>query len=270
MRCFVSSPIHLLWKVQWVAWEENRPFGRGHDIRSADPVGGPSATVDAFPPESAPHHSNWSGAGLPSGETKSVMPDQIQQNKSAPEKPNPWIVPWQKAYQRFLKIRGHPREISLGFALGLFVGMSPFMGLHTAIAVLLAALFKWNKISAALAVWISNPFSAPVIYGLTYIVGARVLAYENSYTLPQEFDLNALLDIIRSAPDLIGVLIVGGIVTGIPLGVAGYFGAYFAIYEYRKNLQPRLNIEKATNIARKIKNRRRRRKRRKKKKKRRR
>ena len=198
------------------------------------------------------------------------MPDQIHQNQIEPEKPNRWIEPWRKAYRRFLKIRGHPREISLGFALGLFVGMSPFMGLHTAIAVLLAALFKWNKFSAALAVWISNPFSAPVIYGLTYIVGAKVLAYENSYTLPPQFDLDALLDIIRSAPDIIGVLIVGGLVMGIPLAVAGYFSAYFAIYEYRKNLQPRLKIEKATDIARKLKDRRAKRKRRKKKKKRRR
>ena len=198
------------------------------------------------------------------------MSDHIHQNQIEPGRPNRWIEPWRKAYQRFLKIRGHPREISPGFALGLFVGMSPFMGLHTAIAVLLAALFKWNKISAALAVWISNPFTAPVIYGLTYYIGAKVLAYENSYNLPQEFDLDALLDIIRNAPEIIGVLITGGVVTGIPLAVIGYFSAYFAIYEYRKNLRPKLKIEKATDIARKLKNRKRRKKRKKKKKKRRR
>ncbi len=214
--------------------------------------------------------SDWPGAGLSSDETISAMPDHFHQNPSEPGPSNRWAEPWRKAYQRFLKIRGHPREISLGFALGLFVGMSPFMGLHTAIAVLLAALFKWNKISAAIAVWISNPFTAPVIYGLTYITGATVMSYENSYTLPQQFDLDALVDIIRSAPDIIGVLIVGGLVMGIPLAAIGYFGAYFAIYEYRKNLQPRLNIEKATDIARKLKSRRSRRKRRKKKKKRRR
>jgi hypothetical protein len=241
-------------------------------------MGGGPISVDASPPESASPRSDCCGAGLSSVKTKSVMPDPIHQNQTEPvhpnqtepEQPNRWIVPWRKAYQRFLKIRGHPREISLGFALGLFVGMSPFMGLHTAIAVLLAALFKWNKISAAIAVWISNPFTAPVIYGLTYIAGATVMSYENSYTLPQHFDLNALLDIIRSAPDIIGVLIVGGLVTGLPLAVVGYFGAYFAIYEYRKNLQPRLNIEKATDIARKLKDRQSKRKRRKKNKKRRR
>jgi hypothetical protein len=194
------------------------------------------------------------------------MPDHIRQSHSAPEATSRWVEPWRKAYHRFLKIRGHPREISLGFALGLFVGMSPFMGLHTAIAVLVAALLKWNKISSALAVWVSNPISAPIIYPLTYLIGAKVLNYENSYTLPQHFDLGGLLDIIRGAPELIWVLIVGGIVTGIPLAVIGYFGAYFTIYEYRKNLRPKLSIEKASTIARKIKSRKTRKKKKKKKK----
>ncbi len=197
------------------------------------------------------------------------MPDHISQNQSGPEVTNRWVEPGRKAYHRFLKIRGHPREISLGFALGLFVGMSPFMGLHTAIAVLLAAIFKWNKFSSALAVWISNPISAPIIYGLTYLIGAKVLNYENSYTLPQHFDLDGLLAIIRGAPELIWVLIVGGLVTGMPLAVIGYFGAYFAIYEYRKNLRPKLRIEKASDIARKIKNRKARKKKKKKRRKRR-
>ena len=49
------------------------------------------------------------------------------------------IDSWKKTYSRFLKIRGNPKEIALGFALGLFVGMSPFMGAHTIIAVFLAA-----------------------------------------------------------------------------------------------------------------------------------
>jgi uncharacterized protein (DUF2062 family) len=34
----------------------------------------------------------------------------------------------QKFYRKFLKLRGDPREIALGFALGLFIGMSPIMG----------------------------------------------------------------------------------------------------------------------------------------------
>jgi uncharacterized protein (DUF2062 family) len=85
-----------------------------------------------------------------------------------------------KTYERFLKIRGTPREIGLGFAIGLFVGMSPTMGFQMAIAVFLAAVFKWNKISAAAAVWITNPVTAPIIYGVTYFIGATSSACRGS------------------------------------------------------------------------------------------
>jgi uncharacterized protein (DUF2062 family) len=150
------------------------------------------------------------------------MPDEFPQNEQRGFRRR-WLEPIKKAYYRFLKIRGNPREIALGFALGVFVGMTPFMGLHTAIAVPLAALFKWNKFSAALAVWISNPLSAPAIYGITYYTGAKVLFIQDGYKLPAEFSIDALFYTLRSAPEIIGILTVGGIVIGLPLAALGYY-----------------------------------------------
>ena len=80
-----------------------------------------------------------------------------------------------KFYRRFIKIQDEPNKIALGFAFGLFVGMSPTLGIQTVIAVSLAALFRWNKISSALGVWISNPITAPFLYGITYLIGTKVL-----------------------------------------------------------------------------------------------
>jgi uncharacterized protein (DUF2062 family) len=157
---------------------------------------------------------------------------------------------FRKAYHRFLKIRGNPKEIALGFALGLFVGMSPFMGLHTAIAVPLAALFKWNKFSAAFAVWISNPFSAPIIYGVTYFIGAKVLLVQDS-RLPGVLNLEGLFDTLRSAPEIVGILVVGGVVAGLPLAVIGYYFALKAITEYRQSIRQKIEAKKA-NIAKKL------------------
>lgn len=179
------------------------------------------------------------------------MPEHFSKNELGGQLPR-WLEPLKKAYFRFLKIRGNPREIALGFALGLFVGMTPFIGLHTAIAVPLAALFKWNKFSAALAVWISNPLTAPFIYGITYYTGAKVLFIRNGYKLPTEFNLDALLYTFRSAPEIIGILLVGGIVVGLPLAVAGYYFALKTIVEYRQSIQRKIE-EKKANISRKLK-----------------
>ena len=163
-----------------------------------------------------------------------------------------WLAPIKRAYSRFLKIRGNPREIALGFALGIFVGMTPFMGLHTAIAVPLAALLKWNKFSAALAVWVSNPLTAPVVYGVTYFVGAKVLFIQHGYKLPSAFNLDALVYTLRSAPEIIGILLVGGVVVGLPLAVISYYFAIKTIVEYRESIQRKLE-EKKANISKKLK-----------------
>jgi uncharacterized protein (DUF2062 family) len=40
----------------------------------------------------------------------------------------------------------------LGFAFGIFIGMTPTMGIQMPIAVFIAALIKWSKISAAFGV----------------------------------------------------------------------------------------------------------------------
>jgi uncharacterized protein (DUF2062 family) len=180
------------------------------------------------------------------------MPDEFSKNERRGFRGH-WLEPIKKAYYRFLKIRGNPREIALGFALGVFVGMTPFMGLHTAIAVPLAALFKWNKFSAALAVWISNPLTAPAIYGITYYTGAKVLFIQDGYKLPAEFSIDALFYTLRSAPEIIGILTVGGIVIGLPLAALGYYFSLKAILEYRESIRHKLEKKRAT-IAKKLKN----------------
>lgn len=179
------------------------------------------------------------------------MPDEFSKNERCGFRRH-WLEPIKKAYFRFLKIRGNPREIALGFALGVFVGMTPFMGLHTAIAVPLAALFKWNKFSAALAVWISNPLSAPAIYGITYYTGAKVLFIQDAYKLPAEFSIDALFYTLRSAPEIIGILTVGGIVIGLPLAALGYYFSLKAILEYRESIRRKLEEKRAT-LAKKLK-----------------
>jgi uncharacterized protein (DUF2062 family) len=150
----------------------------------------------------------------------------------------------QRPYERFLKIRGNPREIALGFALGLFVGMTPFMGFHMAIAVPLAALLKWNKFSSALAVWITNPLSAPFIYTATYFVGAKLTAFSNYLNIPQ-IDHKGLMTVLYKAPEVLMVMVVGGVVLGLPLAVAGYYLSYAAIIKYRKSLKYKLALKKA-------------------------
>jgi Tfp pilus assembly protein PilO len=67
-----------------------------------------------------------------------------------------------------------------------------------------------------------------------------------------EFNLDALLYTLRSAPEIIGILLVGGVVVGLPLAAVGYFFALKTIVEYRASIQQKLE-EKKANLAKKLK-----------------
>ncbi|MFC1534551.1 DUF2062 domain-containing protein [Thermodesulfobacteriota bacterium] len=145
-----------------------------------------------------------------------------------------------KVYERFLKIRGDSKKIALGFALGLFLGVSPSMGFQIGIAVFLAAILKWNKISAAVGVWITNPITAPFIYGLTYLIGARLLRIKKTFNPEQELNLEMISSMLSKTPEVIWALVLGGIILGLPVAVAGYIFSYSAITKYRKNIKEKI------------------------------
>ncbi|MBN2136885.1 MAG: DUF2062 domain-containing protein [Sedimentisphaerales bacterium] len=144
-----------------------------------------------------------------------------------------------RIYHRFLQIRGRPREIALGLALGLFVGMSPTLGFQMVIAVSIAALLKWNKISAAIGVWVTNPVTAPIIYTITYVTGAKFLGHDEVFQLPKEFSFDVVLGLFRKTPEVMLAMTAGGIIIGLPVAIAGYYLAYALITRYRRHAQKR-------------------------------
>jgi uncharacterized protein (DUF2062 family) len=145
-----------------------------------------------------------------------------------------------KTYERFIKIRGEPQDIAMGLALGLFLGVSPMFGLQVWIAILLAALFKWNKIAAALGTVISNPFTTPFIYAATYYVGSKL--FDTGKILPAglAWDFNTLVRILSKTPQVFWAWTLGGVILGLPLACFGYYLSYAAIIRYRTKLRQRV------------------------------
>ncbi len=95
---------------------------------------------------------------------------------------------------RFLRLRDTPDEIAKGFALGVFVGLTPTMGIQIPIAIVVAMLLKKNKIAAAIGVWVTNPLTAPFIYAFEYEMGRILLGMERA-RLPEELSLSIVRDL---------------------------------------------------------------------------
>lgn len=144
---------------------------------------------------------------------------------------NTWHL-LKQGYYHLIRIEGDPRNIAMGFALGLFVGMTPTMGFQMPIAVFFAIPLRLNKISSAAGVWITNPVSAPIIYPINYLVGAKLFNIHMSTDQIVDFSLKSLKYLVVKTPDILLAATLGGIVLGIPLAIGGYYFALSAIRRY--------------------------------------
>lgn len=141
-------------------------------------------------------------------------------------------------YDRFIKLKGAPREIALGFALGLLIGMTPFFGVHFFSSILLASLLGWSKIAAMIGVNVTNVITAPLIYPLNYWVGVKLAGFSKGIDWSTAFKLSDLLALMQQSPLILVDLSVGGMILGIPLAVGGYIVAFRMICLYRKRALP--------------------------------
>ena len=121
--------------------------------------------------------------------------------------------------QRVKNLEGDPHYVAMGLAIGVFVGMTPTIPFHTALAVALAFIFRGSKAAAALGVWFSNPITAPIFYWGSYKLGMYLLGN------PAPFDIKyeSILELLNLGMDVTIAMIAGGIILGVLPGIASYF-----------------------------------------------
>ena len=103
----------------------------------------------------------------------------------------PFVRQTKLNFLRFIRLRGTPEEVAKGFALGIFIGMTPTFGVQMPIAFFFAWLLRENKLAAIIGVWVTNPLTAPFIYASEYEIG-RLLRGMERLSLPTEYTLDTL------------------------------------------------------------------------------
>ncbi len=133
---------------------------------------------------------------------------------------------------RFKRLRGDPRSLAMGTAIGIFVGITPTMPLHTVTIVGLTLLFRASTIAALVAATaISNPLTFVPQYYLAWKVGNALLpgrlSWETLQGLLRIITENGFIDALKAISNLSGdallVMLTGGFILALPLAIASYF-----------------------------------------------
>lgn len=82
---------------------------------------------------------------------------------------------WQNLLNRLKSLNGTPQSIAAGFACGVAVTFTPFLGLHCILAVIIAWFIRGNVLAAAIGTVTGNPWTFPFIWISVLYTGRRIL-----------------------------------------------------------------------------------------------
>src|SRR6185503_206487 len=68
-----------------------------------------------------------------------------------------------------------PTRTAAAYAVGVFFGFSPFLGLHTILGLVVAFAFNLNRVAVLLGVYSNLPWILPAYYTLSTMLGATIL-----------------------------------------------------------------------------------------------
>ncbi len=80
--------------------------------------------------------------------------------------------------EQLLHTHDTPERTAAAYAVGVFFGFSPFMGLHTILGVVCAFAFNLNRVAVLLGVYSNLPWILPAYYTLATTLGAALLQYD--------------------------------------------------------------------------------------------
>ncbi len=135
-------------------------------------------------------------------------------------------------FKTIMSLDSHPGHISVGFAVGVFISFTPpIPGLHTALALIIAFVFRLNKLTCITGSWINSPITVVPSMILAYKLGAWILGGETADLNMSSLDwehLQAVL-VTHSKPLLLGCSIIGFVAA-----IMAYFICYRLVVFFRR------------------------------------
>jgi uncharacterized protein len=141
-------------------------------------------------------------------------------------------VAWLAAsFRELLHLDDPPRRLAVALAVGVFISCTPFWGLQTVLAVVVASVFRLNRAATILGIWLNLPWFAPFVYAAAIKIGflvtpglrgADAASLDLLWSDPSTVSWGMVWSWLRgsSLPLLVGSTIVGLLAAAVTYAVA--------------------------------------------------
>ena len=149
-------------------------------------------------------------------------------------------------FRSIFQIKEPPHRIALSFAMGVFMGISPLLGLHYLGAVLIAMIFRLNKLVAIIGVSVNNPWTIAPLSAFCVWVGTKLLGIKQvlpevdwgsislSSIVMNLTDMEKLMALIKELWPILSAFFVGSFLICTIASIASYFIMLELVKRYRK------------------------------------
>ena len=137
-----------------------------------------------------------------------------------------------------------PQRTAAAYALGVFFGFSPFLGLHTVLGLVCAFALNLNRVAVLLGIYSNLPWILPAYYTLTTMLGAAILGVQVPPGLLKELS-DALTDaswadfrhLAHALTPLLWAFGLGSMIGSVILAVVAYRASLTMVIAHRRHLE---------------------------------
>ncbi len=134
--------------------------------------------------------------------------------------------------REILSVNEPPHKVAAAFSVGIFIGMSPLLGIHTLLGIFLAWQLKLNKLVTLIGVYVTNPWTIVPIYTFGTWIGMKILGVEQIIP-PIDWSHMTLKILVDDFKHLLLPFIVGSTIAGAGAAVIAYILIYWAVKRNR-------------------------------------
>lgn len=126
--------------------------------------------------------------------------------------------------QVLLRLEGSPRRTAVAFAIGVWIAFFPLLGIHTALALLIAVLFRLNRVALLLGAYINNPWTLAPLFMAGTFLGCLLLGVAPGEAASIEWPrrVGAMYEMLARLRPLLWPYILGNLVLGTLSAGAAY------------------------------------------------
>lgn len=148
----------------------------------------------------------------------------------------PWL-------DQLLHTHDTPQRTAAAFAIGVFFGFSPFLGLHTVLGLIIAFAFNLNRVAVLLGIYSNLPWILPAYYTLATMLGAAILRTDVPPRLLANLRDSLTNDswkefghFVRTLTPLLWAYGLGSLLGAAAIAVVAYRGALAMIVTHRRHV----------------------------------